>query len=100
MTTRPFSNGTQFQDWQASNCDRCTEGAGVCLEPGQWPTCEIEAALVEAACTDGKVTAEIAKRAGVCDETRLSYVWMCPSVVWTEEWKREAGQLRMVDNDD
>ncbi len=93
MTQHIFSNGTQFQDWQCSNCERCTKGAVVCLEPGQWPTCEIEAALVEAACTDGKVTAEIAKRAGVSEETKFSYVWMCTEVVWTDEWKKKAGDV-------
>lgn len=88
MAVRIFSNGTQFSDWQVSNCDRCTKGASVCLAPGDWPTCTIEAELVKAYFDTGCVPDEIAARAGVSDEQ--SYVWMCSEVVWTEEWKRKA----------
>lgn len=72
-----FSNGTQFADWTDRNCDRCKKGASVILEPHEWPTCEIEYAIGVAYIGSGKIDEEIAKRAGVSEETKGCYTWEC-----------------------
>lgn len=84
MARRPFSSGTHFMDWCTSNCERCKKGS----KPGasNWPTCEIEAALVEALFDDGYVADEIIRRMGMLDHPD-EYVWMCQEVDWTDEWK-------------
>jgi hypothetical protein len=71
---RPFSSGTQFADWTSRNCDRCSKGASPTLEPDQWPTCEIEGALVAGYVGDGTITAEIAKRMAL---EPLALTWEC-----------------------
>lgn len=76
---RIFSNGSQFADWEASNCQRCKKWAGW----DKLPTCEIDVALGEAYLGDGTVSQEIATRAGYDAE---KYVWCCGEVEWTEEW--------------
>jgi len=84
MTTRIriFSNGSQYMDWQASNCERCKKAIWT-FEP---PTCPIQVALEEADFDDGTISEEIAKQSGY-DKER--YVWPCAEVEWTEEWKAE-----------
>ena len=88
---RPFWCGGQYGDWKASNCERCTKGIdNVCPDnDSAWPTCEIEAALVEAYCSSGEISDEIAQRMGRNDAANLSYGWPCGEVEWTEEWKAE-----------
>lgn len=89
---RPFANGSQFADWEASNCDRCTK-SGDGGERGS-SQCEIFEALWDADCTDGRITPDIARRmAFIGNETR--YVWPCSEVEWTpaylNEWARKRG---------
>jgi len=84
-----FSNGTQFMDWQGSNCCRCKKSVEVWGSPDDWPTCPIEEAILLASIDDGTLSPEMAARAGYSDETKLSYVWPCTEVEWTEEWKAE-----------
>lgn len=89
---RPFANGSQFGDWMASNCDRCTK-SGDGGEAGS-SHCEIFEALWDADCDDGRISEDIARRmAYLGNETR--YVWPCSEVEWTpaylEEWARKHG---------
>jgi len=73
---RPFSNGTQWLDWEASNCDRCTK----------LDKCELRDALNVAYYGDGSVPTEIGARLAY---TADKYIWQCGEVEWTEEWKSE-----------
>lgn len=81
----PFSNGSQFMDWEANNCLRCTK---------RWDEgihtfyCDLDAELTIAAVDDGTLRAETARRLGF-DSGSSAYSWMCPEVEWTEEWKAE-----------
>jgi len=90
----PFSSGTQYLDWVANNCDKCRKGPDwKAVEMGAENTkCEIEQALSEGAIT-GRVPKEIARRMGFF-ENRGKYVWPCPEVEWTEEWKAEVLRRR------
>lgn len=72
----PFSNGSQFEDWCASNCDRCQKQG----------KCPIEGDLFIAFFGDGMVSEETARRMGRLDNNG-KYVWPCTEVEWTEAWK-------------
>lgn len=85
---RPFSNGTQYADWSDSNCARCTKGVHRLNDETAWPTCELEAALLEACFGDGEIPLATAQRIGM-RENEGRYVWPCAEVDWTEEWKAE-----------
>jgi hypothetical protein len=80
----PFHCGTQFGDWEASNCDRCTKGAAY----GELPTCPIQYAVGSALFGDGTVSEDIAERMGFLKH-KGRYGWPCNEVEWTEEWKAE-----------
>ena len=85
---RPFSNGGQFMDWCASNCDRCVLG-NANRESG---ACDIEQALALAYLDDGTVSEDIARRMGYLKPdgtTDRNYAWPCTEVEWTEDWKAE-----------
>ena len=88
---KPFSSGSQFQDWVGANCDRCTKGAHR-LGADALPDCEIELALGEAYIGDGNITDEIAARLG-CGSGL--YCWQCtewePTEEWQDEWYRRHG---------
>lgn len=86
-TVSPFRNGTQYDDWSEYNCNRCTKGVHRLNDETAWPTCELEADLLEARFGDGEIPADTAKRIGINDEIR--YVWPCAEVEWTEEWQAE-----------
>lgn len=86
-TIRPFHCGTQAADWTEANCRRCARGAP---DDGSWPTCDIEAALVEAYVGDGRVSLPIAKRMGVIEYSR-HYGWPC------SEWEALADVEREED---
>ena len=73
MSVRPFSNGTEFEDWLASNCNDCRKSVDAIGKPGDWPTCEIEGALTYAYLGDGTVDQAIADRMGF----DKSLVWRC-----------------------
>jgi hypothetical protein len=80
-----FDNGSQYLDWQNANCCRCTkyhDAPQTCP-----PACPIEYALSLASVMDGKVTPEIARRAGYMNDN--SFLWMCNEVEWTPEWIAE-----------
>lgn len=86
---RPFSCGTQFIDWQNSNCCRCTK-----YNPEGIGDCEIDKALLYASMGDGSVNEEIAERMGYLDNSPprqegFSYNWQCGEVEWTQEWREE-----------
>jgi len=93
-SVRPFSNGTQHLDWEASNCGRCKKAASFEQAEADKFICEIERAIGVACISDGTVSAEIAQRMGYfknipAKTKRFSYVWQCGEVEWTEEWKKE-----------
>jgi hypothetical protein len=74
---RPFSNGTQFMDWENANCSRCkkySEDAS---------SCDLVTALTFAYFDDGTISAEHAQRIGYDSG---AYSWMCGEVEWTDEW--------------
>lgn len=68
MSIRPFSNGAQFGDWTASNCDGCTKS------PDNGGKCDIFEAIGDGNVGDGTVSDEIGKRMGY---DRAEYVWPC-----------------------
>ncbi len=74
---RPFSNGTQYADWLAHNCDQCRKGIDNVGQPGDWPICDIESALTYAYGGDGHVEPEIARRMGHKNGMPQAYVWSC-----------------------
>lgn len=84
---RPFANGSQYADWEASNCVRCTQYAE------EDPTCPIMYALALACLDDGTVDEDIARRMGYLNDdgtdNALRYGWPCREVEWTEAWKAE-----------
>ena len=70
-TYRPFSNGSEFMDWNCYNCDRCSKGPSP-DQRGPNELCEIENALAMASICGGTLldkvigtpehTANLAKR--------------------------------------
>lgn len=74
-SARPFSNGTQYLDWQGGNCCRCSRMApdGATLDD---VTCEIERALIEAVFGDGRIPLPVAERMGQT-EWGGRYTWPC-----------------------
>lgn len=87
-TYRPFSCGTQAEDWMSSNCDRCTKQFKD--QPGR--RCCIQSAIIDAWSDGGDVSAEMARRMGFLDAdgaTTSRYLWPCTEVEWTDGWKAE-----------
>jgi len=72
MSIRPFSCGTQYLDWSASNCVTCKKSG---MAP---PQCDIERALISGCFGDGTVTESIAKRMGWVKGPAFHYIWECP----------------------
>ncbi len=70
-----FANGSQYHKWTARNCERCAKSVNIWGTEDDWPTCEIEEALLLAYMDDGAVTPEIAWRMGYVP---LTYTWACP----------------------
>lgn len=94
---QPFSCGSQFLDFQNSNCCRCTK-----YNPEGIGKCEIDNALLEAQFGDGSVSAEIAERMGFLDNSPprqegFSYNWQCGEVDWTPEWVAEVNDRKGVE---
>lgn len=70
----PFSNGSQYGDWRARNCDRCWKD----YDPEKEVTrCCLEKAISLACVSDGTISATVARRIGMPDD-RLVYSWDCP----------------------
>jgi hypothetical protein len=84
----PFSNGSQFMDWQESNCCRCKK-YNVQPDTGleREGDCTIMDALGLASITDGSVDESTARRMGYLEGNKEAgdYIWMCGEVDWTEE---------------
>ena len=83
---RPFSNGSEFLDWLARNCDRCDKGMRVDEwgDPAECP-CPIEEAL-HSPNEDGYIEPEIAARMGYPEHAYHTsgvryYTWDCPERV-------------------
>lgn len=84
-----FSNGAQFMDWSAANCERCKKSVEEWDNTGTaWPTCELEAAIVEATMGDGSFAPDIAQRIRA-PEYAERYNWPCNEVEWADWWKVE-----------
>lgn len=71
---RPFSQGTQYLDWNCANCCTC---ARYNVKDGEVvePVCELEEALSLACVLDGTIEPEIAVRLGVPSNTWSH--WTC-----------------------
>lgn len=89
---QPFSNGSQYADWQMSNCERCKKYNPAKASP---EACEIDYAIGSAYLGDGAVSEDIARRMGYTDH-RDAYNWPCGEVEWTEAWKADRMQARIV----
>lgn len=85
MNYRPFSNGCQAGDWEASNCERCTKYSD---EPETM--CPIMYAITLAYIGTGEVSEDMARRIGYLKadgSTDGRYAWPCTEVEWTPEWQ-------------
>jgi hypothetical protein len=71
---RPFSNGTQYVDWQLNNCESCQ----LFDEDNIDKSCVFDQALADALFGDGTITHEVANAIGYDKE---SYCWKCISKV-------------------
>lgn len=71
---RPFSQGTQYLDWQEANCCRCRKYH---VKNGEVvaPICELEEALALACIGDGMISGEHAARLGLPENTWSR--WKC-----------------------
>lgn len=82
-----FSNGTQYCDWDARNCSRCSRVKyNAQHEPSS--KCPMWNAIADAMCEDGDFTPEMAKRLGYREG---AYTWDCPERNADEdaaEWDR------------
>ena len=78
----PFSNGSEWMDWQDNNCCRC---AKIDWSDPENPKgdCEITNALADAQWGDGTVSPEIGRRLG-CDRNPAC-AWDCPERDTVEE---------------
>lgn len=93
-TIRPFSCGSQYGDWTASNCERCTKDYDEAAR--DW-RCDIQKAISGAYLDDGRISLEIADRMGYtkshaafkAGESAPPYVWPCKEWEPTEKWKAE-----------
>ena len=73
MMVRPFSNGSQYADWQARNCNRCAK-----YNPERYDgACDIDGALGIAYIGTGTVPDDIARRMGYLDN-QDAFTWDCP----------------------
>ncbi len=72
-TIQPFSNGTQYGDWTDNNCRSCKKAADPDNPTARCP-CDIEQALLEAYCGDGRIPLPIAERMG---QHEGRYSWAC-----------------------
>lgn len=88
----PFSNGSQGADWRESNCERCKKRLDDFADTTEY-RCEIQRAIDNAYMTDGTVSSEIGVRMGH-SANPIAYVWQCPEVEWSEEWKAEVKRRR------
>jgi len=91
---RPFSSGSQYMDWTASNCEstpRCSKY----LDPddvvrGGADFCELAKALAEGCIFDGTISAKQAERLDVPREAPFPYVWPCPE--HDPPWKKRGDE--------
>lgn len=92
----PFANGSQWGDWQSSNCERCTKYHPEADSPDG--TCDLEWTLsLGGEECDGSVGEQLARRCGYLKDdgaTDRRYVWPCTEVEWTEVWKEQLARKR------
>lgn len=71
---RPFSNGCQYLDWQARNCERCKK-----FDPENIDnSCIFDQALGDALFGDGEISDEVAEKIGT-KRGEDRYTWDCPA---------------------
>jgi len=82
----PFSNGSQYTDWKANNCDKCAWTCGI-WGGGWYPdaTCEAECEIDTAGAMfgSGEISGRIATKIGYFQNRRElggcgAYTWPCP----------------------
>lgn len=74
MSVRPFSSGSQYENWSDANCGGCTKSDYP--DELREPPCPLELALLEACFGDGEVSDDVASRMGAT-ENRGRYCWRC-----------------------
>jgi hypothetical protein len=88
MAVKLFSNGREFSEWEYENCYHCVkqwhEGPfdkhGIAMY-----TCDIDAHLTAAYCSDGTVPDVIAERMGC--PMKGPHIWPCKEFVEAQDWR-------------
>lgn len=62
-----FSNGFEWDNWEAANCDRCTKA----------PTCDLLSGGIVDSFMDGLFSQETADRMGFTPECKSILGWQC-----------------------
>lgn len=83
---RPFSNGSQYTDWEERNCSRCKLDMP---ETGKRFRCPLQKALTLAYWGDGTISETEAKGIGLDESDPPHYTWACASFVPEDNAKRE-----------
>lgn len=68
-----WSNGFEFDHFEARNCARCVKSGDLENEP----SCDLYDAITEAMCGDGSFSPEIVARFGWQEEYRAVLGWPC-----------------------
>jgi hypothetical protein len=86
-TIRLFSNGSEYESWISRSCHSCNKYRPNAVEREEF-VCDIDYAILEAACNDGTVTRDIALRIGMDEEQSYGWQWKqrCPEFVQAENW--------------
>lgn len=83
IRVRPFSNGSQFSDWEDRNCWRCKKSyhnnpPGKREDGYDMPyNCELDEAITVAYLGDGTLSEEQGKRIGYTESDPPHYTWKC-----------------------
>lgn len=75
---RPFSNGTQYIDWENTNCGNCKKQGD---EQSETTWCPHYKALAYACICDGEISDATASAIGA-DKWKGFRNWPCPSADW------------------
>lgn len=75
---RPFSTGSQYNEWTSRNCGSCKKAFD--QKPVEGFRCDWEKALCVAFLHNGQVSEEVAKAIGYLDNKEC-IIWECPG--WT-----------------
>jgi hypothetical protein len=92
---RIFSNGTEFSCWLENNCGDDCALACTDWEDGE-PICDLETALMDAYCSDGTISQEIATRLGWTPERRTVLGWPCAEYTTRPRGEPKSAMLEMI----